>query len=58
MQAGFIGTDAYLNTFRWGDMVEQTGSAKEVAESVAQALEQQFDEIDWKATAMALRNKT
>lgn len=55
MSAGLIGTDDYLSGFRWGDVVEQAGSAKAVSETVAAQIDQQFVDIDWKATAKALR---
>lgn len=55
MSAGLIGTDEYLSGFRWGEAIEQAGTAQEVADAVAASLDQQHPTIDWQATAKAIK---
>lgn len=57
MAAGLIGSDAYTEQFRWGEAQERDGEAEEVAAAVAAALEAQYPEIDWRATAQTLREQ-
>jgi len=42
MREGLIGSDEYLNQWRWTEKRERAGSAEEVAEAVAREIEQQF----------------
>ncbi|MDX1612806.1 MAG: virulence factor [Candidatus Promineifilaceae bacterium] len=58
MEAGLTGSDAYTDTFRWGDRQERAGSAQEVAEGVASELNAQHPQIDWRATAAALKQQS
>ena len=39
MQQGLVGSDAYLEQWRWGDQEERPGTADEVLEAVARELE-------------------
>lgn len=55
MEAGLTGTDAYLDTFRWSERLEQEGSAQEVAGRVVEELNARYKKIDWRQTAAALR---
>ena len=55
MSAGLIGSDAYTEQFRWGDVQEREGEPEAVAAAVAAELEAQYPEIDWRATAQTLR---
>lgn len=55
MAAGLTGTDAYLDGFRWGELEERGGSPDEVAQAVAAELEAQYEKIDWRATAVSLK---
>jgi len=43
MEQGLIGSDAYLDHFRYGDEVEREGSAQEVADAVKKELQSQFN---------------
>lgn len=55
MSAGLYGSDAYTEAFRWGDMQEREGNAKDVAAAVAAELEGQYETIDWRATVAKIR---
>lgn len=57
MQAGLTGSEAYIETFRWGEPEERPGSAEEVAAAVAAEIEAQYPVIDWRKTAAALTNR-
>jgi hypothetical protein len=39
MQQGLVGSDAYLEQWRWGDAEERPGTAVEVLDAVEQELE-------------------
>lgn len=54
MQAGLTGSDAYIETFRWGEVEERVGTPEEVATAVAAEIEAQYPKIDWRKTAAAL----
>ena len=58
MAAVLTGTDGYLAGFAWGEPQEREGTPGEVAAAVAAELEARFAEIDWRATAAALRGST
>ena len=45
MRQGLIGTDAYLEAWRMGQVLSMAGEPQDVAETVAAHLEQQFEEI-------------
>lgn len=45
MRQGLIGTDAYLEAWRMGQVLSMPGDPREVAEALAAHLEQQFEEI-------------
>jgi len=45
MRQGLIGTDAYLEAWRMGQVLSMAGEPQDVAEMVAAHLEQQFEEI-------------
>ena len=55
MAAGLTGSDAYTEQYRWSEPQEREGSPEEVAAAVAAELEAQHPEINWRATAQALR---
>lgn len=55
MAAGLTGTDAYLDGFRWGEPQERDGTPQEVAQAVAAELDAQFQQLDWRATAVSLK---
>jgi len=42
MKRGLAGTDAYLEGWSWGPKTQRDGSAKEVADALAQELDEQF----------------
>jgi hypothetical protein len=45
MRQGLIGTDAYLEAWRMGQVLSMAGEPQEVADAVAAQLEQHFEEI-------------
>jgi len=49
MSLGKIGTDAYTNGFEWGEELEQSGSAEEVADSIAAELDKKHPSVDWRS---------
>jgi hypothetical protein len=55
MEAELTGTDAYLDIFRWGEHLEQDGSAQEVAGRVVEELSARYETIDWRQTVASLR---
>ena len=55
MAAELTGTDAYLDGFRWAMAKEREGTPQEVATAVSQELESQYEKIDWRKTAAALK---
>ena len=55
MSAGLIGSDEYTEAFRWGDQQSRDGAASQVAAAVAAELEQQYEQINWRATVASLR---
>lgn len=57
MASGLIGTDEYLDGFRWSEIQERDGSAEEVAATVAAELEASYPQIDWQKTAKAIMAK-
>jgi hypothetical protein len=57
MAAGLSASDAYTEQFRWSEAEERDGEPDVVAAAVVAELEAQFPEIDWRATAQALRER-
>jgi hypothetical protein len=57
MVAGLIDSDDYTEVYRWGEVEARTGTPEEVAKAVAAELELQYETIDWRATAAAVRGK-
>jgi hypothetical protein len=57
MIVGVIDSDDYTDLYEWSAPQEREGSPNEVAAAVAAELEAQYTEIDWRATAEALRQK-
>ena len=57
MSAKLTGSDAYIETFRWGEEQAREGTPQEVAEAVAAELEAQYPAIDWRKTAAELRGQ-
>jgi len=55
MLAGLIGSDDYTNAFRWGEPHSREGTPQAVAQLVADELDVQFNEIDWRATVEKIR---
>lgn len=54
MASGLIGTDEYLDGFRWSEIQEREGSAEEVAATVVAELDASYPQIDWQKTAKAI----
>lgn len=57
MALGLIGSDEYTNGFRWGEELEQPGTAQEVAEAITADLELKYQSINWRALAKKLEGK-
>lgn len=57
MSARLIGDDAYLDGFQWGKKQKRPGTIQEVAEAVAAELETEYETIEWRKIALALRAK-
>lgn len=55
MAAGLTGSDAYIETFRWGEPQAREGSPAEVVAAVVAELESAFEKIDWRKTAESLK---
>ncbi|MBP8002996.1 MAG: virulence factor [Chloroflexi bacterium] len=55
MLAGLTGTDAYLDGFTWGEMQKREGTPEEVAAAIIAELEAQYETVDWKGVAAAIR---
>ena len=58
MIVGVIDSDDYTDLYAWGDPQEREGSPQEAAQAVAAELEAQYADINWRATAEALRKHT
>ena len=56
MAAKLIDDDSYLEGFQWGEELTRQGSADEVVAQITAELDQEYSEIDWKATAQKLKN--
>ncbi len=54
MASGLIGTDEYLDGFRWSEIQEREGSAEEVAATVVAELDASYPQIDWQKTAKVI----
>jgi hypothetical protein len=57
MIAGVIDSDDYSDMYTWGEPQEREGSPEEAARALAAELEAQYTEINWRATADALRQQ-
>jgi hypothetical protein len=57
MIVGVIDSDDYTELYEWGEPQEREGTPQEVAPAVAAELEAQYETIDWRATADALRKR-
>lgn len=57
MIVGVIDSDDYTDLYAWGDPQEREGSPQEVAQAIAAELEAQYADINWRATAEALRKQ-
>ena len=57
MVVGVIDSDDYTDLYAWGEPQEREGSPEEVARAVAAELEAQYADINWRATAEALRKQ-
>jgi hypothetical protein len=57
MAAGLIGSEAYTSGFRWSEVQDFEGTAQEAATAVAALLEAEHASVDWRPTAMALREQ-
>lgn len=55
MLAGLTGTDSYVAGFAWGEMKKRDGTPEEVAAAAIAELEAQYETIDWKGVAAAIR---
>jgi hypothetical protein len=55
MASGLFGSDAYTETFRWGDAIEAEGSPRDVAERVAAELESTLPNVSAHATAERIK---
>jgi hypothetical protein len=49
MSLGKIGTDSYTDGFEWGDELERSGTAEEVAEAIATELDNEHPSVDWRS---------
>lgn len=58
MSAGLIGTDEYLDGFRWSEAQERDGPAEEVVATVAAELEASYPEIDWQKAVKDIQAKS
>ena len=57
MVVGVIDSDDYTDLYAWGEPQEREGSPQEVAQAVAAELEAKYVEINWRATAEAIRQQ-
>jgi len=55
MIVGVIDSDDYTDLYEWGEPQEREGDPHAVAQALAAELEAQYETIDWRATADALR---
>jgi hypothetical protein len=55
MAAGLTGSDAYIETFRWGEAQEREGSPAAVVAAVVAELDAEYAQIDWRKTAESLK---
>lgn len=55
MAAGLTGSDDYTAQLHWSEPEERQGTAQEVAAAVAAETDARYPEIDWRATAAALK---
>jgi hypothetical protein len=55
MAAGLTGSDAYIETFRWGGPIEREGSPADVVAAVVAELDAEYKKIDWRKTAESLK---
>jgi len=55
MAAGLTGSDAYIETFHWGEAQEREGSPAEVVAAVVAELDAEYAHIDWRKTAESLK---
>jgi hypothetical protein len=55
MAAGLTGSDAYIETYRWGESQAREGSPAEVVAAVVAELDAQYEKIDWRKTAESLK---
>ena len=51
MRAKAIDEDSYMKGFRWSEEKTRAGTAQVVAEQVAEEIDFNYQEIDWKRTA-------
>jgi hypothetical protein len=49
MSLGKIGTDSYTDGFQWGEELEQSGTAEEVADAIAAELDKKHQIVDWRS---------
>ena len=49
MSLGKIGTDAYTNGFEWGDELERSGTAEDVADAIVSELDKKHPSVDWRS---------
>jgi hypothetical protein len=57
MSVGVIDSDDYTELYEWSQPQEREGSPQEVAAALASELEANYDTINWRATADALRKQ-
>ena len=57
MVVGVIDSDDYTDLYAWGEPQERDGSPQEAAQAVAAELAAQYADINWRATAEALRKQ-
>lgn len=56
MLARQTGTDAYLEGFTWGEVQSREGTPEEIAAAIVAELEAQYETIDWRGVAAALKS--
>jgi hypothetical protein len=57
MIVGVIDSDDYTDLYTWGEPQERDGSPEEAAQTLVAELEEQYAQINWRATADALRKQ-
>lgn len=57
MALGLAGSEEYTDGFKWGEELDQPGTAADVADTIVSELEKKYQRIDWRAVAAKLESK-